>query len=101
MGLFDSIKKSKEINKAAEWKIGVTPTVVELNEDHIRLYNSAVENVIYYRDIMNVEVAPLIINIKTNVKTFSLQSRKVRGGTDKARGLQSQIMSKMSEYKNQ
>ena len=101
MGLRDRMKKSKEVNKKSEWRIGGIPTVVELNEDHIRLYNSAVENVIYYRDIMNVEVAPLIVNIKTNVKTFSLQSRKLRGGTDKARELQSQILAKMSEFKSQ
>ena len=101
MGLFDSIKKSKEVNKKAEWRIGAIPTVVELHEDHIKIYNSAVENFVFYQDIMSVEVAPLIVNIKTNVKTFSLQSRSVRGGSDKARGLQEQILLKMSECKNQ
>ena len=99
MGLFDTIKKSKEVNKKAEWRIGGIPTVVELHDDHIRLYNSAVENVIFYKDIMNVEVAAMVVNIKTNVKTFSLQSRSVRGGSDKARELYSQIMEKMSIYK--
>ena len=101
MGLFDSIKKSKEVNKKSEWRIGGIPTVVELHEDHIKIYNSAVENIVFYRDIMSVEVAPLIVNIKTNVKTYSLQSRSLRGGTDKARELQGQILAKMSECKNQ
>lgn len=101
MGLFDTMKKSKEVNKKAEWADGVIPTIVELNEDYLRLYNSATENNIFYQDIKNVEVAPMIINIKTNVKTFSLRSRKLRGGTDKARELQEQILAKMSECKHQ
>ena len=101
MGLFDSIKKSKEINKKAEWRVNNLPTVVKLNKDHILLYNSAAENVIYYKDIVNVEVVPLIVNIRTTVKTFSLQSRKVRGGSDKARELHAQIVEKMSEVKSQ
>ena len=99
MGLFDTIKKSKEVNKKAEWRIGGIPTVVELNDDHIRLYNSAVENIVFYKDILDVEVVTRIVNIRTNVKTFSLQNRKVRGGGDNARELYSQIMEKMSVYK--
>ena len=101
MGLFDTIKKSKDVNNKAEWKYGLVPAVVELNEDHLRIYNSANEDIVFYRDIINVEVVPMVINIKTMVKTFSLRSRSVRGGTEKARELQGQILAKMSEYKNQ
>ena len=100
MGLFDSIKKSKEVNKKSEWKIGLNPVVVELNEDHLLLYNSVINDIVFYRDIRGVEVSPLVVTIKTNVKSYQLRSRSVRGGTDKARELQMQLMEKMSEYKN-
>ncbi len=99
MGLFDTIKKSKEVNKKAEWRIGGIPTVVELHDDHMKIYNSAVENIVFYKDIMDVQVVRNIVNIRTNVKTYSLQNRKIRGGSPLAVELQGELLAKMSVYK--
>lgn len=93
MGLFNRNKEK------AEWKQGLIPTTVELNEDHIKLITATVTDTIFYKDIMNVEVALNIVNIKTNVKTFSLISSKLRGGNEKANELYDKILIKMSEKK--
>ena len=97
MGLFDAMKKSKEINKKAEWKQGLNNTVVELNEDHIKLYNSATSTIIFYRDLVSVDQTVNIVNIRTKAKTFPLTSRKLRGGTEKAIELQEKLIEKISE----
>ena len=90
------VNRNKE---KAEWKQGLIPTTVELNEDHIKLITATVTDTIFYKDIMNVEVALNIVNIKTNVKTFSLISSKLRGGNEKANELYDKILIKMSEKK--
>ena len=94
MGLFNRNKKEK-----AEWKQGLIPTTVELNEDHINLKTPTYADTIFYKDIMNIEVVVNIVNIKTNVKTYSLMSGKLRGGSEKADELYNQIITKMSEKK--
>jgi hypothetical protein len=99
MGLFDIAKKSKEINKKAEWKIGAIPTIVELEEDHFKLINTGKTEAIFYKDIVSVEQSINIVNIRTKVKTYSLRARKLRGGSDKAQELQLQILEKINEYK--
>jgi hypothetical protein len=99
MGLFNTIKKQKNINKKAEWKQGLIQTVVELNEEYMQLITATVTDTIFYKDIMNVEVVVNVVNIKTNVKTFSLMSKGIRGGSDRAEALGVEILRKMSEYK--
>ena len=99
MGLFDTITKEKNIKKNAEWKQGLIHTVVEFHDDHMKLVTSAVTDTIFYQDIMNVEVVVNVVNIKTNVKTFSLISKSIRGGSDKANQLYEEILRKMSENK--
>ena len=94
MGLFKRNKKEK-----AEWKQGLIPTTVELNEDHINLKTPTYADTIFYKDIMNIEVVVNIVNIKTNVRTFSLISSKIRGRNEKADELYNQIIIKMSEKK--
>ena len=94
MGLFKRNKKEK-----AEWKQGLIPTTVELNEDHINLKTATYTDTIFYKDIMNIEVVVNIVNIKTNVKTYSLMSGKLRGGSEKADELYNQILIKISEKK--
>ena len=101
MGLFDKMKKQKEFNKKAEWKQGLIPTIVELNEDHIKLTGPASTDIVFYKDIMNLECVGMNVRIKTNVKTFSLVSEGLRGRSERARVLQEQILEKMMEYKNQ
>ena len=100
MGLFDTIKKSKDVNAKAEWKIGAFPTVVELNEDHMKLYNSATQELVFYRDIKSVEQSVNIVNIRTNVRTYSLRYRKLRGGTDKAMEFTALLSEKISQFKD-
>ena len=100
MGLFDTIKKSKEVNQNAEWKMGAIPTVVELNDDHIRIYNSATQEMVFYKDIKSVEQSVNIVNIRTNVRTYSLRYRKLRGGTDKAMEFTSLLSEKISQFKD-
>ena len=99
MGLFDTIRKSKEVSNKAEWRMGAIPVIVELNDDHMKLITSTVTNTIFYGDIMSVEQAMSVVNIKTNVKDYSLLSKGLRGGTAKATELSNQILEKMAEYK--
>ena len=99
MGFLDEMKKAKNLHKKAEWKQGLSNTVVELNDDHMKLIAPGSTDIIFYKDIMNVEQNLFTVNIKTNVKTFSLISKKKRGGTDKAAELQQQLIEKISENK--
>ena len=99
MGLFDSMKKSKELNKKAEWKQGLINTVIEFNPDHMKLITATQTDVIFFKDIMSVQQVTFIVNIKTNVKTYSLSSRKKRGGSDKAAALTEQIIGFMNQNK--
>ena len=99
MGLFDTITKEKNIKKQAEWKQGLIHTIVELNDDYLQLISSTRTDTIFYKDIMNVEVSLNVVNIKTNVKTFSLVSKSIRGSSGKANLLYNEILDKMSEKK--
>ena len=87
MGLFNRRKKS-------EWKQGLIPTDVELLEDHMKLITATNTDIIFYQDIMSLQQVPKILNIRTNVKTYSLF-----GKTDRARELEAQILEKMSANK--
>lgn len=99
MGLFDSMKKTKELNKKAEWKQAMIKTVIEFNPDHMKLITATQTDVIFYKDIMSVQQATFVVNIKTNVKTYSLTPKKLRGGSEKAAALVEQITMKMNENK--
>lgn len=99
MGLFDTINKQKNINKKAEWKQGLIQTVVELNDDYLQLITATATDTIFYKDIVSVEASVNVVNIRTNVKTFSLISKKLRGGSDRANQLHNEILIKMSEKK--
>ena len=99
MGLFDSMKKSKELNKKAEWKQGLINTVIEFNPDHMKLITATYTDVIFYKDIMSVQQSVYVVNIRTNVKTYSLISKKKRGGTEKAAALTEQIIGFMNQNK--
>ena len=99
MGLFDSMKKSKELNKNAEWKQGIINTVIEFNDDHMKLVTATQTDVIFYKDIMGVQQSTRIVNIKTNVKTYSLISKKRRGGSENAAALTQQIIEYMNKNK--
>ena len=99
MGLFDTFSKSKKINKQAEWKQGLMHTIVELNDEYMELITPTSKDTIFYRDIVSVDVAVNTVNIRTNAKTFSLMSKSIRGGSDKANRLYTQILEKMKENK--
>ena len=99
MGLFDSLKKSSEIGKKAEWKVGLAPAIIEFQEDHMKITSTGATDIIFYKDIMSVEQTAFVVTFMTNVKTFTLTSRKKRGGTDKAIALQQQILENMSKFK--
>ena len=99
MGLFSSVKKSKDLNKKAEWKQGLVNTVVEFYPDHMKLITATFTDVVFFKDIMSVQQATFVVNIKTNVKTYSLIARKKRGGSEKAAALVEQITMKMNENK--
>lgn len=98
MGLFGS-KKSKTIRKNAEWKQGLIHTVVELEEDHLKLVTPTATDTIFYKDIVSVEVSVNVVNIRTNVKTFSLIARGLRGAGDRAQGLHDELVERMSMNK--
>ena len=99
MGLFDSMKKTKELNKKAEWKQALTKTVIEFNPDHMKLITATQTDVIFYKDIMSVQQSVHVVNIRTNVKTYSLTPKKLRGGSEKAAALTQQIIEYMNQNK--
>ena len=99
MGLFDIARKSKEIKKQAEWKQGALPTLIEFNEDHMKLITATETDIIFYKDIVDVQQVTMIVNIRTIRKTYSLTSAKLRGGSDKAVELQMKLLELMQKNK--
>ena len=99
MGLFDKRREQKEFNNKAEWKQGLIPTIVELNDDHMKLITQAYTDTVFYKDIMFIEQVTRIVNFQTNVKKFSLISSHRRGGGERAAELHMQILEKMSQHK--
>lgn len=99
MGLFDTMKKSREIAKNAEWKKGVNNTLVELHDNHIKLITPTITDTIFYKDIVNVEQNYNTVVISTPAKTYKVVSRKLRGGSDRAAVLCQSILEQVMEYK--
>lgn len=99
MGLFDTIRKEKNTKKEAKWKQGLIHTIVELNDNHMQLISSTQTDTIFYKDIMDIQVVRRVVNIKTNVKTFSLIAKKKYGGQDLANQLYNEVIVKMGENK--
>lgn len=96
MGLFDSIKKSKEIKKNSDWTQGLNHTILELNEDHMKLTTIAETDIIFYKDIIEVQRIRKLVNVRTIRKTYPLTSKR---GKERAEELQLQLLKKISEYK--
>ena len=99
MGLFDAISKSKKFNKESKWKQGIRDTIIELNEDYMELITPTSRDTIFYNDIVSVDAAANTVNIRTNAKTFTLRSKSIRGGSEKAEILYTSILRKMKENK--
>ena len=98
MGLFNTIKKQKQTNNQAEWKIGLIPTIVTLEDTHMKIANSVSEDIVFYQDIMFLEQVTRYVNIRTNVKMYSLRSNHGSAG---AKMLHRNLLEKMSKCKNQ
>ena len=99
MGLFDTIKRENKTKKEAQWKQGLIHTIVELNDNHMQLISSTQTDTIFYKDIKDIQVVRRVVNIKTNVKTFSLTAKKEYGGQDLANQLYNDVIVKMGENK--
>lgn len=99
MGLFDSGRRNKEIKKVAEWNQALMPTLLELNEDHMKLTTAAETDIVFYKDIVDIQQVSRIVTIKTLRKTYTLTARKRRGGGEKAADLQMQLLELMQKNK--
>ena len=99
MGLFSRTKKSVEFRKQAEWEQGVIPTIIEFEDNHMKLISEHKTDIIFYKDIVTVEQSSFVVTIQTIGKKFRLMAIKKRGGTDKAMELQMTLLEKMSEHK--
>ena len=99
MGLFDTIKREKNTEKKAKWKQGLIHTNVELHDEYFQLITSTRTDTVFYKDIMDVQVVRQVVNIKTNVKTFSLTAKRNAGGKDLANEFYNTLIVKMSEKK--
>ena len=99
MGLFDTIKRENKTKKEAQWKQGLIHTIVELKDNHMQLISSTQTDTIFYKDIKDIQLVRHIVNIKTNVKTFSLTAKRKHGGKDLANQLYNDIIVKMGENK--
>ena len=99
MGLFSRTKKSVEFRKQAEWEQGVIPTIIELEDNHMKLVTEHKTDVLFYKDIVTVEQASFTVIIQTISKKFTLMAKKKRGGSDKAKELQSILLEKMIQNK--
>ena len=42
MGLFDGLKEASEIGKNYEWKLGIAPALITVEDNYIHLNNSNV-----------------------------------------------------------
>ena len=96
MGLFSSIKKSKDIKNNSDWRYGVNHAQLEFTPNYLKITTAAVEEVVFYKDIVNVEVVGKIVNIRTMVKTFSLISKQ---GKSHAQDLRVLLLDKVAENK--
>ena len=99
MGLFSRTKKSVEFRKQAEWEQGVIPTIIEFEDNHMKLVTEHKTDVLFYKDIVTVEQASFTVIIQTISKKFTLMTKKKRGGSDKAKELQSILLEKMIQNK--
>jgi hypothetical protein len=99
MGLFSRTKKSVEFRKQAEWEQGVIPTIIELEDNHMKLVTEHKTDIVFYKDIVTVEQASFTVIIQTISKKFTLMTKKKRGGSDKAKELQSILLEKMIQNK--
>lgn len=94
MGFFDSVKKSKEIKNKAEWKQGLNHTIVELEKDHLKLLTAAGTDIIFYKDIVEVQQVNKVVNIRTTMRTHSLISKN---NAEAAQELQLELLHKISD----
>ena len=94
MGFFDSVKKSKEIKNKAEWKQGLNHTIVELEKDHLKLLTTAGTDIIFYKDIVEVQQVNKVVNIRTTMRTHSLISKN---NAESAQELQLELIHKISD----
>ena len=94
MGFFDSVKKSKEIKNKAEWKQGLNHTIIELEKDHLKLLTVAGTDIIFYKDIVEVQQVNKVVNIRTTMRTHSLISKN---NTEAAQELQLELLHKISD----
>lgn len=97
MGLFDSIRKSKEIKNKAEWKQGLNHAIVELENDHLKILTAAGTDIIFYKDIVEVQQVNKVVNIRTTMRTHSLISKN---NPESAQELQLELLHNISDNKN-
>ena len=99
MGFFDKMNEKKNFRKTAEWRQGLIHTHIELNEDHLKIITLTETDIVFYKDIVEVQQVTRVVNIRTIRKTYSLSYYKLRGGGDKAVELQMRLLELMSENK--
>ena len=101
MGLFDKFKEAGEIGKNYEWKLGIQPALVAVNDSYLHIKTGGKEVQIFYEDIQKVEKRVTAIEIKTITDKYILNPKKIRGGAELADNLYAQIIEKMNEHKAQ
>ena len=101
MGLLDKFKEAGEIGKNYELKLGIQPALITLNDSYLHIKTGGKEVQIFYKDIQKVEKRVTAIEIKTITDKYTLNPKKIRGGTELADNLYAQIIEKMNEHKAQ
>lgn len=99
MGLFDDLKEASEIGKNHEWKLGIIPALITVEDNYIYLKSGGKEVNIFYKDIQKVENKLTSIEIKTITDKYQLNPRRIRGAKDKTAELYAEIIEKMNQQK--
>ncbi len=99
MGLFDGLKEASEIGKNYEWKLGIAPALITIEDSYIHLKTGGKEVNIFYKDIQKVENKLTSIEIKTITDKYQLNPKRIRGARDKTAELYAEIIEKMNQQK--
>lgn len=99
MGLFDNFKEAGEIGRTYEWKLGIYPAIINVEDSYIYIKTGGREFQVFYKDIQKVENRTTGIIIKTITDKHQITPKKLRGGREKVAELYADIMDKMNNQK--
>ena len=99
MGFLNKMKEAGEIGRNHEWKLGMHPILLTLEDSFIHIKGGGKEITIFYKDIQKLNNKGTAIEIKTITDKYQIIPKKLRGATGKVDELYAQILEKMNTQK--